>query len=403
MTVLAVQNDPFRIDTSAAHRDGAWLANAITALGLSSREIHLRGLHYALIGVEKPNGSPYRNTDEDWRWLQEKAADAARWLGYIDFEQITDQRNAAPIVRTHSDPTPWPYLSVGLDIDIPDVDDLEPQIGVLDFTGVQPYKLVLIGEKSSLVPVLDPIALRYAADLYLPTGEISDTYIHQIAKHAAEDGRPLVALYFADCDPSGWQMGISVARKLQAFRTLLFPDLDFQVRRVCLTPDQVREYGLPSTPLKPKELRADRWRAKMGVAQTEIDALASLQPDLLRQIARDAIEPFFDATLDRRVADACDAWLREAQSIVDARVDAEHLGRIRAEADHRLTELREQIDALNGAVRLDIGDFDLPPIEVPAAALNGNGAPAPLVDSRWPFSVQCQRLIASKAYEGGAS
>ena len=32
----------------------------------------------------------------------------------------------------------------------------------------------------------------------------------------------------------------------------------------------------------------------MGVEQTEIDALASLRPDLLRQIARDAIAPFYD-------------------------------------------------------------------------------------------------------------
>ena len=42
----------------------------------------------------------------------------------------------------------------------------------------------------------------------------------------------------------------------------------------------------------------------MGVEQTEIDALASLQPDLLREIARDAIAPFYDATLDQRVIEA---------------------------------------------------------------------------------------------------
>ena len=60
---------------------------------------------------------------------------------------------------------------------------------------------------------------------------------------------------------------------------------EFEVHRVALTPDQVREYGLPSTPLKDTEKRADKWRAAMGVEQTEIDALASLRPDLLRDIA----------------------------------------------------------------------------------------------------------------------
>jgi hypothetical protein len=38
------------------------------------------------------------------------------------------------------------------------------------------------GEKSSLEDVVTPVARQHDADLYLPTGEISDTLIHQIAK-----------------------------------------------------------------------------------------------------------------------------------------------------------------------------------------------------------------------------
>ena len=96
----------------------------------------------------------------------------------------------------------------------------------------------------------------------------------------------------SDCDPSGWQMPISIGRKLQAFKALLFPDLEFQVRRVALMPEHVRVHGLPSTPLKATERRADKWQEAMGVAQTEIDALAALQPALLRRMAREAIKPF---------------------------------------------------------------------------------------------------------------
>jgi hypothetical protein len=152
-----------------------------------------------------------------------------------------------------------------------------PKLGVDDFTGTQPYKLVIVGEKSSLDDVLGPIADEFEADLYLPTGEISDTLIHhQMAKIGADDGRPMVVLYFSDADPAGWQMPISVARKLQAMQVSLFPELDFEVHRVALTPNQVREYGLPSTPLKDTERRGDAWQAAMGVEQTEIDALASL-------------------------------------------------------------------------------------------------------------------------------
>ena len=48
---------------------------------------------------------------------------------------------------------------------------------------------------------------------------------HQMASVAADDGRPMVVLYFSDCDPSGWQMPISLSRKLQAFKTALFEGL----------------------------------------------------------------------------------------------------------------------------------------------------------------------------------
>ncbi len=110
-------------------------------------------------------------------------------------------------------------MSVGVDVDIPDPDDITPQVGIFGFDGVQPYKLVLIGEKSSLNEVLAPAASSHKADLYLPTGEPSDTMLHQMARVGADDGRPMRVLYFSDADPSGWQMPISVARKLQGFKT----------------------------------------------------------------------------------------------------------------------------------------------------------------------------------------
>ena len=89
---------------------------------------------------------------------------------------------------------------------------------------------------------------------------------------------------------------------------------------------------MPSTPLKEKEKRADNWRAAMGVEQTEIDALAALNPDLLREIALEAMAPFFDYTLTRRVNAARREWLEQAQARLVEQIDQEQLERIRAEA-----------------------------------------------------------------------
>jgi hypothetical protein len=402
MTALTVlKNDPFRLDTPANHKLAKWLADTAATLGLGARKIHNRGLHYMILGQPKPDGSTYISDGDSWDLL-ETASKYARWLGYIPFDQITDQRNATPVVRIFEQPVPDPYINVGIDVEIPDADEIIPKLGIDDFTGVQPYRIVMVGERSSLDNVLAPIAASFEADLYLPTGDISDTMVYQMAKIGAADGRPMMVLYFSDCDPSGWNMVVVIARKLQAFKVLHFPDLAFQVHRAALTPDQVREFDLPESPLKETETRADKWRERMGVEQTEIDALATLRPDLLRQVARAAIKPFYDYELDRRVAGARQDWLDRALEVINDNLDTDRLGRIRDEAALKLEAMRDQIAELNQALRVDVDDFDLPAIEIPEAESTLGGTPLPLLDSSWRFAEQCQRLIDSKAYRNGA-
>src|SRR4051794_14080348 len=57
LTVLAVQTDPFRVDTPRYHRCGRWLAETLDELGID--RIHPRGIHYRLLGRTKPDGTTY--------------------------------------------------------------------------------------------------------------------------------------------------------------------------------------------------------------------------------------------------------------------------------------------------------------------------------------------------------
>lgn len=395
LTVLAPQNDPFRVDTPAGHRDAQWLMAQLDELGLHGT-VHLRGLHYALLGRTKPNGSPYTNTDSDWNWLA-KPAKAARWLGYLDFDRIVDQRNSPPIVRTANRGTGDVYVTTDLDVVLPDPDDLRPQVGI-DIEAMQPNRLILWGEKSSLDPVLAPIAERYRADLYLTTGEPSDTLIHQMMSTAATDGRPLIVLTFSDCDPAGWQMPISLARKLQALHALKFPDTPFSVYRVGLTPDQVREYGLPSTPLKATERRAGKWMSATGIQQTEVDALAALRPEVLDEIARDAVAQFFDSTLEHRMMVAVARWRRTAQAILDAHIEANGADAIYDQAAEQIDAIRDEINQLRGRLRFNADDInfsDFTPPEPEPPDPPGD----PLIDSDWTFREQCDALNDSKHYD----
>ena len=140
------------------------------------------------------------------------------------------------------------WISVGVSVDLPDAADFNPTIHITNFIDArrQPFHLVIFGEKSSLSDVVLPIAREFGADCYLETGEISDSHLFTMAQRNAADSRPLRVFTLSDFDPSGWQMPISIGRKLQALRDLRFPQMQFEVRAVALTVDQARDFDLPS-------------------------------------------------------------------------------------------------------------------------------------------------------------
>ena len=47
----------------------------------------------------KPDGTPYENTKADYFWLNDRVAKAARWLRYIAFDRIIDERNEEPVFK----------------------------------------------------------------------------------------------------------------------------------------------------------------------------------------------------------------------------------------------------------------------------------------------------------------
>jgi hypothetical protein len=403
LTVLSIQKDPYRLDTPARHRDGAWVAEQLNNLFGSYRHTHWRGLHYAIVqagDIRKPNGEVYVNTDEDWYWLSAMAGKCARWLGYIDFDRITDSRNSPPIIHRKPKIEPQKFLGVRLQIDIPDADDIDPTPIAHGFNVRQAFHFVIFGEKSSLEEAVLPIARQYEADLYLPTGEISDTLIYQIAKDAAADGRPMVLFTLSDCDPAGYQMPVSIGRKLQAIRDLKFPDLKFEVVPALLTPDQARAENLPETPLKETEKRSSRWRESFGCDQTEIDALTiPTKVHVLQQYLREAFAPYIDTTLAARVRDVRDDWHEAAAASIEEQIDGERLEQIRAEAADKLEELREEIDKLNDALTLSCRGIDLPDIEVPEPDIELADVRLAVLSFDHDWVDATRALIERKSYE----
>ena len=178
--------------SQAAHR--AMVCPQVERFVAPDRRIHVRGVFYACVSagdVLKPGGEPFLNIAENEAFIS-AASRYARWLGYVPFERLVDNKNDEPVVipaPTSNDPRGRPTT---LDIESLDPDALGVSAGLADFKPRQPYRLAFFGEKTSLEDVLAPLAVELSADLYLTSGHISDTHLHGMAQSAIKDGRPLV-------------------------------------------------------------------------------------------------------------------------------------------------------------------------------------------------------------------
>jgi hypothetical protein len=423
VTVLANVNDPFRMDVPNLRARAEWLAGHFNTL-VDRPRIHNRGLHYLVLGQIKPDGTVYGENmrpdgrsqkDWDWNWLQD-ASKAARWLDLIDIDRLLDKRSDVPTLRRWSQPPePEPSVSLGEALHIPGVDDDLGVAQIEDFEATsdygpwtrQPYHLIIIGEKSSLYDALAPTARRYQADLYLPTGDISISFVNDMANDIVRDGRPAIIFYVADADPSGWVMPIAFTRKLQAIKLLKpkrFADLDFRVYRAGLTPAQVDASHYPK--LDPIALKETEVRDPLpGLAgAVELDAVMAYYPGVLEGIVSEKLDPWFDESLAQRVDDARAEYLDEAEEALDEFLGEQGRTR-RDEITTRLAEIRAEADRLLAEMATLTEDFESPDVDVPEAECDGDefddddDADDLLCNSRWPFLRQVQRLIRSRKRE----
>ncbi len=406
LTVMSYQNDPYRYSTKLGHEKAKWFAEMVDRYVPAGRTIHIRGLHYILSdkgvylpdGMECKCGKQYKNNNRFYVILGD-LADAARWLDYIPFNRIVDHRNARPEIFTFEESgQPDPSLFCGHNIG--PIEYLKPSVNCPAVEQRQPYHIVMVGEKSSLKDVLSPIAKDVRGELWLPTGELSNAMIWELEDKAADDGRPLILLYFSDLDPSGYTMPVTCARKLQALLEKNGHSFDIELYPVALSLKQVIEYGLPDTPLKETEKRREKWMAAMHHEQTEIDSLCALHPEIMEQIARDAVKPFFDFTLAGRVKEAQDAWYANANQKLQAHpryLEAvEYTRRANAQYNDAAALLRE-VNSRSDALIADVLT-QVPTLELPEPEITDEPADEPLFTTDDGFVRATQKLIDHRTF-----
>lgn len=153
----------------------------------------------------------------------------------------------------------------------------------------QPVYLEVWSEKDAISGTLSPVTDDLDVPLMVARGFSSETFLHTSAQMMRRIGKPTVILQVGDHDPSGCSAWETVRRELPRFA----PELEFEFRRVAVTPEQVEEYALTTRPTKPKDPRLRTFEAKFGkgAPSIEVDAVPSSE---LRRLLQEAIEGYID-------------------------------------------------------------------------------------------------------------
>ncbi len=309
LLALTYQNDPFYAGIPGRREAAEWFAELWVKCGWVVGS-HPRRLHYNVISQQpviiKPNGEPYLNTENDWKYFA-AASLGARYLRLIPDGALADHRNDPPIINSINLGTAGAVCRVGqadsadLDWDIPTDEVIAPWLHVEEMRVAQPYLVEVWVEKSTQNDILVPLAARHGFNLVPGTGETSEVLARQTIERALEDRRPMRILYVSDFDPGGRSMPVALARKLEFWVREADLDLDITLDPIILTPKQCERYRLPRTPLKETERRATKFEDRFGAGATELDALEALHPGELGKIVEAEVFRYLDPTLQSRV------------------------------------------------------------------------------------------------------
>lgn len=135
-------------------------------------------------------------------------------------------------------------------------------------------------EKDALPGVVYPITEMNDVPLMVARGYASLSFLHSAADYIAQLDVPVFIYHLGDFDPSGMNAGEKIEQTLRE----MAPDADIRFERLAVTPEQIRQWNLPTRPTKTSDTRAKRFASDTSV---ELDAI---EPNRLREIVQSAIE-----------------------------------------------------------------------------------------------------------------
>jgi hypothetical protein len=178
----------------------------------------------------------------------------------------------------------------------------------------QPYHVELWIEKDALVPFFEQVAREKQVTLFPCRGFSSLTKLNNAMvrfRGAVAKGKKGVRIVYAgDLDPSGWSIYETIKNKLGQMNETR---LDIEVDRFALQEDQT--YGLLHLPFKESDSRLRSFQEKFLFlpGAYELDAVPPVD---LMNMAKAAVEKYFDPDLDQGRKEEVKAWQDEYRRLV---------------------------------------------------------------------------------------
>lgn len=158
-----------------------------------------------------------------------------------------------------------------------------------DYWRDNPEAVEIWVESDSIAGTLtDTVLNEWGLRLHVARGFSSETFLFNAGQEIQADGRETLVYTLSDFDPSGVSLAEDIAEKLTRFSG----DVPVTVRRIALTGDQVRDWSLPTHPLKATDRRARRFIREHAEVACELEAIPPAQ---LRELVSDSIRQHIPA------------------------------------------------------------------------------------------------------------
>jgi hypothetical protein len=143
-----------------------------------------------------------------------------------------------------------------------------------DLWSRQPVHIEVFTEKDAMTGVLHPVTSKFDLHLNVIRGQVSETFVWEIAEQWRQIRKPIVAFYFGDHDPSGLSIEGSIKKRLLGFLPAEQRDL-ITWKRLAITAEDFANPDLLGLDVKKGDKQGRKYIARYGDRCVEVDALSA--------------------------------------------------------------------------------------------------------------------------------